>query len=731
MTLPKHLRRPLATPAPYLWLLVALGVALFWLTLPVASQRRTPSPNTTRLDDIVFAISLSPDGRTLAIARGDSQPSQRYGRIELWDTETGKIRLLIKGFDGPVKSISFSPDGLTLISTSTEFRITKLQRKVRSREGLSFGELKWWDTRTGELKQKVTMPRDDSYSIRATQSPDGKQLALAELFWERSGFFYSPMLGSLGLPGMESARLPLPYLPPTSFFKVDMKLVDAQTGELRFKLDVDRAETSSFSPDGNLLAIANGKEVKLWNPQTGKEVRKLKGLSGNANAVAFSPNGQNLAVASTKYAREYTENAIKIIGISEVRIFDLKTGKVILRLRDVGAVNSLAFGPDGRVLVAGGVLPKNKGEAAGMKLFDLQTGRVNDLTTGADYKEAVDSIVLSQNGGLLAFRSGPGTVKLLDTQKGTVTHTWDADSVGDAAERSTSRYLLSVKRVLAVAFSTDGLTVSGESDQGEIKLWDHRTGEVKRRLNIEQDEPSLVAASRNGKSFAEVSQEKLLLWDTNSDAKRIVLLPGEQPVSALALSADGQMVAVGSGSEVTLLTPGGEVVKKLSGPEGSLSGLAFSYDGRLLAAAYEDGVISIMNVASGRIEKVLRALTGITALVFAPNGVTLATAAQDNSISIWNLQTDLPQEKLQKHDDRINALAFSPDGQLLASGGDDRTIVLWEVAAGKSRRTFKGHDQTVTSLAFSPDGQLLASGSGNAAVVLWQVGTGKLSRVLR
>jgi WD40 repeat protein len=339
--------------------------------------------------------------------------------------------------------------------------------------------------------------------------------------------------------------------------------------------------------------------------------------------------------------------------------------------------------------------------------------------------------VFSRNGGLLAFRSGPATVKLLDTQQGTITQTWDADSVGDAVERSTSRYLLSVTRVVAVAFSADGKTVTGESDHGEIKSWDHRTGEVKRHLSIEQDDPSLVAGSTDGKSFAEVSQGKLLFWNANSDTKRMIPLPGPHTVSALALSGNGQMLAVGSGSEITLLSPTGEVAKKLSGHEGLVNRLAFSNDGRLLAGADEDGAIRFWKVASGGLERTLMAGIEITALVFAPNGETLATAAADYTISIWNLQTGLSQGKLQKHDAAINALAFSPDGQWLASGGDDRTTVLWEVAAGKSKRTFKGHDQTVSSLAFSPDGQLLASGSGNASVVLWEVGTGKLSRVLR
>jgi WD40 repeat protein len=711
-------------------LLLALGIALLALTPPAKAQRRSTTGIPTNFDDVVFAFTFSPDARTLAIARGARDPVYRFGRIELWDTETGKLRHLIKGFDGPVKSISFSPDGQTLISSSLEFRTPKIQQKARSREGVTFGELKWWDTQTGELKHKLVLPGEGSYAIRATQSPDGKQLALTESFRELSNLYSTPLFEpqSLTGPDLYGGR---PYLYPRMFFRSQIKLVDAQTGEPRFKLDVGQPGATGFSPDGNLLAVTNGKEVKLLSTQTGKEVGKLKDLKGAASAIAFAPNSRSLAVASTKYEREYAEHFIKLIGISEVKLFEVATGKVTLRLKEVGAVNTLAFSPDGRILVIGGVLPENKGQVAGMKLYDFQTLRVTDLTTGADYKEAVDSLVLSRDGSWLAFAAGPATVKLLDTRRAVVTATWNADSVGDAVERPTSRFLLSVTRVMAVAFSPDGKTVSGESDDGEIKFWDHRTGEVKRQLNNEQDNPTLVAISTDGKSFAEVRQDELFFWNANTDAKRTVPLARQETATALALSADGQILALADRSAISLLSPIGDVSKKFVVQEGIVGRLAFSNDGRLLAGVDQFGNVRIWNVGSGRIEKTLTTQAETTAMVFAPSGQTLATAARDNTVSIWNLQTGLPQGKFQKHDATINALAFSPNGQWLASGSEDRTIVLWEVAAGKSKRTFKGHEQTVTSLAFSPDSRLLASGSGNASVVVWEVSTGKLSRVLK
>jgi WD40 repeat protein len=710
------------------WLSILLGIAL-GLPAWAVGQRRNPLNAPTGFDDVVFAISFSPDASTLAIARGAAEPSQRFGRIELWDTESGKLRHVIKGFDGPVKSISFLPDGKTLISGSQEFRTSRIQEKARSRDGIVFGELKWWDGQTGELKHQVTLPGEGNANLRVSLSPDGKELAVAESFVAWS--FLSPG-PTFQQPGLGNAGSPFPPTTgPMLFYSGDMKILDAQTGALKQKLSAEPAGVVAYSPNGALLAVAQRGEIKLWNTQTSKEERKLKGFKGRPNAVAFSPDGQLLAVASTLYDRESAGRFIKIIGRSEVKLFDTRDWKLIRKESDVGAVNTLAFNPSGRVLLIGGVGKSNERDIPGVMLLDLQTGKAVTLPIGEDFTEAVDSLVVSRTGGLLALRAGPVTVKLLDAQTWTVKQTLDANSVGTAIERPVSRFLLSVKRVLAVAFSRDGKTVAAETDQGEIKLWDPRTGEVKTQLNDNQDDPSLIAASADGDSFAEVSGGKLLLWHSGSVAKQDVPLPDSRLVTAVAVSTDGLTLAIGSGKDVLLLTPTGTPRKTLTGQLGAITNLAFSDDGRSLASVVEGGRIEIWDVANARIERTLATGNEITALRFSPNGQTLATAAEDHSITLWNLQTGQPQAKLQKHDATVNALSFSPDGQWLASGGDDRSVVIWDAGSGKSKRTLKGHDQTVTSLAFSPDGLMLASGSGNASVVIWEVRTGKFSRVLR
>src|SRR5205807_9022786 len=159
----------------------------------------------------------------------------------------------------------------------------------------------------------------------------------------------------------------------------------------------------------------------------------------------------------------------------------------------------------GRVLLIGGMIHEQDSAIPAVKLWDLQTGKTANIPTGGeDFTDAVDTLAIARSGGLMAFRSGAATVHMLDTQTWKVKQTWEANSAGDNIARPVSRFLLSVKRVLAVAFSADGSSVSGETDQGEIKFWDPRTGEVKKQLANDEDDPSLVAVSKDGKSFAEV-----------------------------------------------------------------------------------------------------------------------------------------------------------------------------------------------------------------------------------
>jgi WD40 repeat protein len=696
-------------------------------TVFVTAQRRNPLLTPTSFDDVVFAIAFSPDGRTLAIARGAAAPMTRFGRIELWETENGKLRHVIKGFDGPVMSMLFSPDGHTIVTGSLEYRSNKIQ-DVKRYGGMTKGELKWWDSQTGELKYHITLPGEVNANLKLALSPNGKDLVVAETFMTYSYAAYSPSVQ----PPVLGVSSPFPTAPfgPLVFYSSDMKLVDATTGEVKLKLNDDQANTILYSPDGSTLVLAQRGEVRLCNAQTGKEERKLKGFKGRTNAISFSPDGRLLAVASTSYERESYGNLVKIIGISQVKLFDTRTWREMRKISDIGAVSTLAFSPNSKQLLMGGVMRQGEKEVPGINILNLESSELATIPTGEDFTESVDGLTVSKDGRFMAFRSGPTAVKLMDRTL-SLKQTWDAHSAGDEVERPVSRFLVSAKRVLAVAFAGDGRTLTAETDQGEIKTWDPRTGEVKGQLKSEQNDPAVVTVSDDGKSFAELVEGKVLIWNSSSPSKQVISLPDNRAATAMTLSPDGHRLAIGLNDEILLLDGAGKLSKTLKSARGLVKDLVFSPDGHTLALVTEKGAIEIWNVATERIEQVLAIGMEVTALRFAPNNQTLAVATTDRDITLWNAQAGQAIMKLDKHDAAVNAIAFSADGELMASGSDDRTVVIWQVSSGKSKRTLKGHDQTVTALAFSPDDKLLASGSGNASVVIWEVRSGKFTRVLR
>jgi WD40 repeat protein len=286
--------------------------------------------------------------------------------------------------------------------------------------------------------------------------------------------------------------------------------------------------------------------------------------------------------------------------------------------------------------------------------------------------------------------------------------------------------------VTTLAFSADGKTVSGEIEQGGIKLWDPRTGEVKKHFGDQDDTGSTAAISSNGNTVVESGSDDgaLHLWNLGTGEKKII--PAKDgPVSAIALSPNGQRLAAAYPHSLVLLdTSNGDLLKTLD-LQTKVDCLSFSADGQTLAAAGEDGKIQTWDLAGGQTIRTINGAGKVTTLRFAPAGQILASAAADGIISLWDLRTGALSLQLKKHSGAVNAIVFSADGKWVATGGDDRSVIVWEIATGKARRTLKGHDLTVTSLAFSPDGSLLASGAGNASVVLWDLPSGKLNRVMK
>jgi WD40 repeat protein/tRNA A-37 threonylcarbamoyl transferase component Bud32 len=200
-----------------------------------------------------------------------------------------------------------------------------------------------------------------------------------------------------------------------------------------------------------------------------------------------------------------------------------------------------------------------------------------------------------------------------------------------------------------------------------------------------------VALHPNGKVVAACGNDRAIrLWDLATDREGPTLRHGRDGVYRIAFSPNGKLLAALAGTNVELWnTVTGRKEMTLLGKTNGLDDLAFAPNGRLLAA----GGISLL-----------------------PNA---------GAVQVWNLPSGQTRVVWAGHKSKVWAVAFAPDSRTLASGSRDHNIILWDVANKKKWKTLRGHTTEVTGLAFAPAGRVLASADQDGKVKLWDVDTGQ------
>lgn len=147
--------------------------------------------------------------------------------------------------------------------------------------------------------------------------------------------------------------------------------------------------------------------------------------------------------------------------------------------------------------------------------------------------------------------------------------------------------------------------------------------------------------------------------------------------------------------------------------------LAFSPDGKLLAASSVDGGIRIWRVAERGPPRLLRHDGGVTSLGFSSDGGLLASGGYDRKVMLWRVADGRPIRSLAGHEGTVWTVDVSNDGERVASGGEDGHVRLWRSRDGAPIADNKGHDLNVWTVRFAPGGGLLASSSFDHRIRLW------------
>ena len=119
------------------------------------------------------------------------------------------------------------------------------------------------------------------------------------------------------------------------------------------------------------------------------------------------------------------------------------------------------------------------------------------------------------------------------------------------------------------------------------------------------------------------------------------------------------------------------------------------------------------------------------ALAYSPDGKLLAAACADRAVRLVDVRTGEIRHTLRGHGEYLHAIAFSADGRWLASGCSqgDEFIRVWDVRMGKLVRSFKVRLSHMGSLAFTPDGRKVLVGDAYGQFLMCDVVRGKQVRV--
>lgn len=566
-----------------------------------------------------------------------------------------------------------------------------------------------------------------------------------------------------------------------------VRLLDSLTGEelagVR-RIDQTRVKSVTFTPDGKrIVACGQGRD------KDGGFIRVYDAKTGDKLPVTFPCEGSLYAGVVHKRksdARELLATAGR--GPDYARVWDLSTGQPVSKeLRHEGPVFSVAFHPDGDVLVTGDL-------AGNLLVWDTTTFEQVGTKVRA-HTEPVRTVAFSRDGGYMVTASEDKTARVWVWHRGRrsfVPHGNPLRHTGQVhratfLERGNDVYVLTggydkAARLWRVAVRDNptvtawthgaGVTKSVVSRDGRLVLAGCKgEGGYSQLYNVgdksplgpqlkQEGEVMDLALNLDGSLAASVGNNGVIrVWDTATrTAKRTVAYPDPNgkpgPLAARCVFSPtnrGLLAVGGSRGTVLLIDAESEGFTPLRGtvepkdPPRTLTDTAhatwavtFSPDGKQLLTAGSSGYGTLWQVDGGKLVAVIGHLDDVKAAAFSPDGRHFVTCGMLLSAKLWD-RNNLHDGKggwlnrALAHEGEVHAVVFSPDGSHLFTAAADGTVRRWRMSGGEAAwPTPAVHNSPVRTLALSGDGSILASGSDDGRVRLWRADTGVfLGAVLR
>ncbi|MFF7446002.1 MULTISPECIES: helix-turn-helix domain-containing protein [unclassified Streptomyces] len=645
----------------------------------------------------------------------------------------------------PAAVRSLSGDGRTLVSVGAKQVVTwdlRSHRRTASFPGLG-GDLAYAGVMSADLRRLTLLYRGDKvgiWDVRAGRD-EGQRLASgdgAEISTSgRTLVLYNTSIrGSqtaIQVRDMKTRRVllerrtdsVLPQVGPGEVYDVSdwaMRRLHQQRWVINYPFP-----DAQVSADDRLMALClPGARLQIWDiPRRRKLPTAWTPMTTAANCseedFQFTPDGRHMILR----------------GPAGIRRWDITSGRELPKLRHEG-LEDLEFSPDGRFMAATDpdevLLWRTAAPAAPVFRYPLSDETVSDLRLDMEARRiryfagrsqtvvrslSLDGVVdadwqsrpavsasFSPDGSTLAVAhqdtgTGRAQIRLYDGRNGTHTASLPSAACPTPPEGRHSPLTCPVHMV----FRSDGRILAygvtqpdvSSSLPDKLSLWDVPRHRITKSLTVtrtDPDKPGALAYSVNGVTF-------------HPDGTSLVIsrTPEDERLEFWNLRSGGKSRETrGIGGETLAVKPGGRILATNHG--------------------------QLLDLRSGRITR--RALTSgaTTALAFSPDGKYLAAGDESGQVTVWDGDAHksrgvLPASPVRDGTPRrVSSLAFSPDGRILAAAGDDGTLRLWDPDANRPIGSALPTPGTaLLALAFSPDSKTLYAAGEHVPLQTYDITT--------
>ena len=513
----------------------------------------------------LFCLAFTPNSETLATGGF-------AGAVQLWDVATGACRATFSLGKSSIYSLSFAPDG-KILAACEQGKGTRL-----------------WDL---EHQIETFLANPLCASIAPMFSPDGRLMAVNMLggnvaLWDRA----------TGQAQLTAAGVAVSFAPNSRTLAMwgpdggTLEVMDAESGSNLWRIPVGWGPTDggvAFAPDAKTIIAERGGVLRFFDARTGREqFRSPEAHEGGISVVQFAPGGRTIFTAGDD---------------GTVRKWDSATGRELKVFPHDGRVHLLAVSADGTHLATA-----VQGASARVSVWDTVTGALQQKWPGTgDFSGSLALAFSSDGGTLLAFDQEQG-LSVLEI------------ATGNEGEAEQPQFNLGQESIADFPMSTGvfspanqflAVSTATTAYVAEVATGTERFATPSLALAFTADGRRIAVATPGKHAMTPLADGSLRtlgpiadgidLVELSSLKKHRFTIPGEA-VTALALSPDGNTVAVAGGwmnPTVRLYrTTDGRAIETFicSARVNQPGGLAFSPDGRSLAAGFVDTTVVIWDI---------------------------------------------------------------------------------------------------------------------------------------